>query len=113
MPRDMAYLLDIPDAANRVKGYMAGVNRAAFEDDEMRQLAVIKLIEIIGEAARRVSKEFQDLHPEIPWARRIGMRHVLIHNYDQIVLQEGWDAATLSVPRLIAQLEPLVPPEDE
>ncbi len=71
MPRDMAYLLDMLDAANRVKGYMAGINRAAFEDDEMRQLAVIKLIEIIGEAARRVSKEFQDLHPEIPWARMI------------------------------------------
>jgi uncharacterized protein with HEPN domain len=113
MPRDLSHVIDMLERAYQVQAHMQGVGREAFTTDELRQLAVSKLIQDIGEGARRLSEAFRESHPGIPWRRMIGMRNVLVHEYDQIDVDELWDAATISIPRLIAQLEPLVPPEAE
>jgi len=78
----------------------------------MRQYAVTRCIEIIGEAARGISEEFRTEHPEISWKNMIGMRSRLIHNYDEIDLDVVWDVLQHDIPKLITQVEPLVPPEE-
>jgi uncharacterized protein with HEPN domain len=74
---------------------------------------VIRPLEIIGEAARLVSQETRDTHPEIPWEQMIGMRNRLIHEYFRVNLTTVWETIQNDLPPLIAQIEPLVPPEDE
>ena len=76
----------------------------------MRQRAVERAVKIIGEAAQQVSDDFRRAHPEIPWRPIIAQRHVLAHEYGEILQERIWRVATLHVPALIAQLEPLIPP---
>lgn len=74
------------------------------------KLAVERSLEIIGEAASRVSNEFRDAHPEISWKGMKGLRNVLIHEYGEIKHERIWVVATERVPDLIKLLEKLVPP---
>ena len=76
----------------------------------MRQRAVERAVEIIGEAARQVSDDFRRAHPAISWRPIIAQRHVLAHEYGEIMQERIWRVATTHVPALIAQLEPLIPP---
>ena len=112
--RDESYLLDMLQHA---RGVIRALEGRTFEDylhDENLRLAVERRIEIIGEAARRVSKPFQEVHPEIPWAKIIAQRNVLAHEYGEIEEEILWDVAVISLPELVALLEPLVPEaEDE
>jgi uncharacterized protein with HEPN domain len=84
MRRDEAYLLDILIAARRAMSYMEGSSREAFQENEMLQDAVIRPLEIIGEAAGRVSEAYREAHPEIHWHKMIGMRNRLIHEYFRV-----------------------------
>jgi uncharacterized protein with HEPN domain len=69
-------------------------------------------LQIIGEAARRISPEFKESHPAIPWAAIVGMRHRLVHEYFRIRVQKVWEAVRDDLPKLIPQLETLVPSGD-
>ncbi len=73
--------------------------------DLKTQLAVTRELEIIGEASKRFSPEFKDLHGSIPWRRIAGMRDFLIHDYMQVDLKEVWKAATEGIPELKLALE--------
>ena len=73
-------------------------------------LALVHLVQVIGEAARQVSREFADTHPEVPWANIIGMRHKLVHDYLGVDEDIVWQAVTADLPTLVGVLEPLVPP---
>jgi uncharacterized protein with HEPN domain len=73
-------------------------------------LAVERAVEIIGEAARRVSEEFRRLHPEIPWRSMIAQRNVLAHEYGEIKHERMWLLVTEHLPTLVRDLEKLVPP---
>ncbi len=73
-------------------------------------LAVKRLLEIVGEAARRVSPSFRAAHPEIPWSDMIGQRNVLAHEYGTIKQDRLREVLTLSLPVLIPQLGALIPP---
>jgi len=75
----------------------------------MRQSAVIHQLMVIGEAAKHISQQFKDDHSEVPWKDMAGMRDILIHAYRRINLDEVWIAATVDVPDLIRQIEPLMP----
>ena len=72
----------------------------------------MKRLEVIGEAANQITDEFRALHSQIPWPLIVGMRHRLIHEYFNIDLAKVWDAAQNDVPKLIRQIEPLVPPDE-
>jgi len=111
MWRDDAYLLDMLLAARKVLQFTRSTTWKQFERDEVLQHAVMRLIQITGEAARHVSPEFTGQHPEIPWRGIIGMRHRLVHNYVDIDPVRVWEVVRKDIPELIALLEPLVPPE--
>lgn len=69
-------------------------------------------IEIIGEAAKKVTAEFKEAHPDIPWHEMAGMRNRLIHDYWRIDVAQVWKTIQGDIPKLIGQIEPLVPPQE-
>jgi uncharacterized protein with HEPN domain len=113
MWRDDAYFLDILNAARRVVQYTTGMTGEEFERDDLTQDATMRQLGIIGEAARKVSQETRNAHPEIPWVEIIGMRNRLIHEYSRINLPRVWDTIKNDIPPLITLIEPLVPPPEE
>lgn len=111
MPHDDGWLLDILLAARRLSEYVKDVCEEDFQRNQILQDAVVKRLEIIGEAANQVSGQFKNAHPEVPWPLLVGMRHRLVHEYFHIDLAKVWDVAKNEAPKLIQQIEPLVPPE--
>jgi uncharacterized protein with HEPN domain len=109
MPRDEATLLDIVKAARLVRMFVQGMTQASFVEDIKTQSAVQHQLLVIGEAVKRLSQTTRDQHPTIPWSLMAGMRNHLIHGYDTVDLAEVWNTATRDIPRLVAQLEPLLP----
>jgi uncharacterized protein with HEPN domain len=112
MWRDDAYLLDMLLAARKVREFTQGVDCEQFEKDDLIQNATMRQIQIIGEASRKVSIEYQQDHPEIPWQKIIGMRNKLVHEYFRIIPQRVWDVIKKDIPELIRLIEPLVPPDE-
>ena len=84
-----------------------------FESSRLQQYAVLKAIEIIGEAAAHISLETKNSHPDLPWTEIIGMRNRLVHGYFEVDIERVWGTVRNDLPRLISQIEPLVPPETE
>ncbi len=113
MRRDDAYLLDILIAANKALKFVDGIDRNEFEDNEIIQNAVMRPLEIIGEASARISKEFRKAHSEIPWREMVGLRNRLVHEYFRVDFSAVWDTIHKDLPKLIKVMEPLVPKEDE
>jgi len=111
MQRDDAYLVDMLLAARRAIRFCEGITWEEFQKNDLHQYAVFKAIEILGEAARLVSDETRNTHPQIPWESIAGMRNRLIHEYFRIHLATVWQTVQEDIPPLVAQLEPLVPPE--
>ncbi|MCY4588803.1 MAG: DUF86 domain-containing protein [Bryobacterales bacterium] len=111
MRPDDACLLDMLLAAREAAEFAAGRTFPEFERDRMTQLAILKAVEIVGEAASRVSADTQEAHPEIPWPEIIGLRHRLVHAYFEVNLKRVWETVQRDIPYLVAQLEPLTPPE--
>lgn len=109
--RDSAYLWDMADAARTALDIADGYSWPRYLADRRTQLAIERLIEIIGEAARRVSRECQNAHPEIPWRRSIAQRHILAHEYGEIKQERIWRPVTQDVPALLSSLKPLAPHE--
>jgi uncharacterized protein with HEPN domain len=96
------------DARPCAGGYdpgLAGKSRADLETDRVLSLAVVRLLEILGEAAGRVPSEVQQVHPSIPWSHIIGMRNRLIHGYDRVDLDIVWSVVVADLPPLVARLE--------
>jgi uncharacterized protein with HEPN domain len=111
--RDAALLLDIVLAAQDALSFVAGLNEAAFLESRLHQAAVIRSLEIIGEAASKVSPELKSALPQIPWREIIGMRHRLIHGYADVEVDHVWSVLANDLRPLIAALEPLIPPPSE
>lgn len=103
--RDAAHLWDMLDAARHAKGLIAGVGYDELMADIRTRYALERALEIIGEAARRVSPPLQAPHPEIPWKGIIGFRNVLAHEYGEIDYRRLHTVAAQGVPALIAALQ--------
>lgn len=108
--RDTAYLWDMLQAAEEVRDMVADRDLAAFLENRMLVRAVERGVEIIGEAARRVSADFAGAHPEVPWRTLIGQRNILAHEYGHIDHELLYRTVMDDVPELIVQLQSLLPP---
>lgn len=97
---DTVYLWHILDAIRQIEEYLQGVTYEEFCQNRMFQDAVIRQLEIIGEASRSLTEEFQAQHGEIPWRDIIGMRHKIAHNYLEVDLQTVWDTVETDLPPL-------------
>jgi uncharacterized protein with HEPN domain len=107
-PDDAVYLQHILDAIERVQVYLIGIDEERFWDEPMIQDAVIRQLEIIGEATRHVSDETQARGPKIPWQDMSGMRNKLIHGYFGVDLGTVWLTAVEDVPKLAPEVERLL-----
>ena len=110
--RDLDYLLDILISAKLALSYVSGKTFSAFEADIQCQDSVTRRLEIIGEAAKRLSQETRLSLPQIPWSDMIGMRNRMIHQYDKVNLAIVWDTVQNALSPLIEELEKVVPPEN-
>lgn len=111
--RDLAYLWDMRTAAREILEFMHGVSQAEFERNNQLRYAVERQLMVIGEAARHVSDEYQQIHPNIPWMQIIGQRNVLAHDYGEILVERVWLTATKNLPALISLLDHIIPEDDE
>ena len=106
---DPARLWDMLAHAREIVQTIHGKPFVEYLRDKNLRLATERRIEIIGEAARRISPEFQTSHPEIPWQKIVALRHILAHEYGEIKQEVVFRIATVRIPELIAHLEPLIP----
>ena len=113
MPHDQHTLLDILQAADRAQTFVAEMTAEEFLSDLKTQAAVVRQLEIIGEAAKRLSQECQSQIPAVKWREIAGMRDKLIHHYDEVDYERVWRTVTRDVLTLIEQLRPIVPAQDK
>ena len=89
-----------------------GKTRQDYDGNSILRLALTHLIQVIGEAARRVSPQFRDRHPQIPWEAIAGMRSKIVHDYMNVDEDIVWDSVTQELQPLIDELGKIVPPEN-
>jgi len=105
---DNVRIRHILDAAREAIVFSQGRSRADLNSDRQLNLSLVRLLEIIGEAARGISTEFRQAHPDLPWKSMVGIRDRLIHAYFDINLDVVWETVTDDLPSLIGQLEKIV-----
>jgi uncharacterized protein with HEPN domain len=105
MHRDREHLLDILESARLAIRYIANKTEEEFLADTQLQDAIIRRFEIIGEASRRISDGMQSVLPNLPWLEMIGMRNIMIHEYDDIDLHIVWNTIKKNLPPLIESLD--------
>lgn len=96
--RDQDYLEHIQQAISKIERYLAGKTETEFMEDELIQDAVIRNLEIIGEAVTKLSPDLKASYSEIPWGEIAGMRNRLIHGYIAVNLQIVWDTVEKALP---------------
>ena len=101
---DLLYLKDMTTACEKILACLEGHDRHTLEADWMRMDAVLRNLEILGEAAKGVSEEVRRRHPGIPWRKIAAMRDIVIHHYFGLDMEAIWDAAKNRVPQLLEQL---------
>ena len=100
MRDEQLYLVDIVEATSAIDRFLTGMSEDAWIDDEIHQSAVMHQLIIIGEAAARLSREFQEAHPQIAWADIVGFRNLAVHAYFSVSWPIVWVTATEEVPIL-------------
>jgi uncharacterized protein with HEPN domain len=107
-PRDdRVFVNHIHDAIARISSYLKDVNEVKFMATPLIQDAVIRQIQIVGEAAKKLSRSYVEASPSIPWKDIAGMRDKLVHDYMGVDLAAVWDTATRDIPNLQAEMERL------
>ena len=108
--RDAAHLWDMREAARDCIEFIKDATYERFCADRMMHSAVERRLEILGEAAGRVSEEFQMSHSHIPWKEMKGIRLVLAHRYGDVNLHQLWQTLQRDIPDLLSKLDAVIPP---
>jgi uncharacterized protein with HEPN domain len=101
---DLSFIIDIIDCIFDINEFTNGIDFYQFEKDKMRKLAVERQLEIIGQAANKISKETQDNLSDIPWGNIIGLRNKLAHDYGEILAERIWTISKQSIQDLQKKL---------
>ena len=109
MKDDTVYLEHILEAIRKIESYLTDVSFESFCQDDMRLDAVVRELEIIGEASRNLSEVFQNDHREIPFREITDMRNILIHKYFGINIKMVWDTCVTDIPILKEDIQKLLP----
>ena len=113
MPRDSkVYLDDMLAAAKKINVYVEGVTRSDLERDAKTLDAILRNLEVIGEAAKNAPDRMREAHPDIPWRKMAGLRDILIHQYFGVDLDIVWDIVQNEVPKLAEALRRILQHED-
>ena len=102
------FLFHIIGAINQISQHIAGLTKKQFIKDVKTQDAIVRQLEIIGEASRRLELNFKKTHPEIPWKKIIGMRNKISHEYWDVDLDIVWHVITKQLGPIKKLLEPVV-----
>ena len=108
MKKDKIYLLHIIDASENIEKFIRGVNYKEFIENGEKQSAVIRQLEIIGEATKRISATIKKKYAQLPWKEMAGMRDKLIHDYPEIELPVVWKTANEDIPDIKKQIEDII-----
>jgi len=108
MSRDNAIILDILKSAILATEFLGETDQEGFNQDPKTQSAILHQLLLIGEAVKRLSDGFRNQHGSVPWRRIAGMRDVLIHQYDDVDLDEVWRTVRNELPGLISQLKGII-----
>jgi len=100
MKDDQVYIEHILQSINRIQLYISDKDHQSFSDDHLTQDAVVRQLEIIGEATKRISADLRSKNPNVPWSDMAGMRDVLIHDYIDVDLDIVWKTASESISSL-------------
>lgn len=110
LPDDRIRLRHMADAIESALRFSRGRSRAQYESDEMLLFAVVRAVEVVGEAASRTTTELRVAHPQIPWAAVVGMRNRLVHAYFDVDIDVVWSTVTQALPPLLDQLKAILSP---
>ncbi|WP_018086089.1 HepT-like ribonuclease domain-containing protein [Desulfurispora thermophila] len=108
LEKDRTRLLHILESATIISYWMAGISLEAFLNSPMLQAAVIRHLEIIGEATKHITSQLKMIYPEIPWKHIAGMRDVLIHEYFGVDLEQVWITCNRDIPKLTADIQKIL-----
>lgn len=111
MKDDRIYIDHILQSIEKINSYLGSIDYQTFSADFMKQDAVIRQLEIIGEAAKRISVNLRVLNPQVPWSDMAGMRDILIHDYIDVDIDIVWKTASESINELQKLLQSLAWPE--
>ena len=101
-------LLDIKEAAKRISGYISGMSYPKFLDDQKTQDAVVRNIEIIGEAVKKLPETFRAQYPDMPWKEIAGTRDKLIHDYFGVNFDILWNISENEIPGIRTKIDKLL-----
>ena len=113
MRHDDSYLIDMLQAARKAAAFAADLTYPQFQDSDLHQNAIVKVLEVIGEAASRITTDTHRAYPQIPWRQIIGLRNRVVHGYFDVDLALIWQIAHQDIPILIDQLQDLLPPDTD
>jgi len=108
---DSVYVGHMLDMTRRAVQAIESKSRSQYDADDILRLGLTHLVQVIGEAARKVSDEFRGQHPEIPWRKIVGMQHRIVHDYMRVDEDILWQVVTDDLPSLLLQLENMLPDE--
>jgi len=108
MDKTQGYLFDIQHSCQLIEQFIEGKDFVAFSNDLMCQDAILRRIEIIGEASNKLDEDFKNAHPEILWHLIRGMRNRLVHDYNEVDLELVWHTIQTNIPELKVKMEKLL-----
>ncbi|QZZ19821.1 DUF86 domain-containing protein [Leptothermofonsia sichuanensis E412] len=108
MLRDKQTLVDILTAIQQILKYVQDINQTQLKQDDEKQAAILYRLIIIGEATKRLSDEFRERYPAIPWRQMAGLRDVVIHDYDELDFNILWNVIHINLPDILPEIQAIL-----